>query len=129
MTVKTDRLENQDGSKGVAVDTVIEGSEKAWCNFNGTGTIAIRDSFNISSLVDNGTGQYHENFTNSFANSDYCFTGSSVAGISNFGISTSDELTNRTVSRTGIHYTMNGINSNAASDMVSVNMKILGELT
>ena len=45
---------------------------KAWINFNGTGTIAIRDSFNISSVTDGGTGIYTINFTNAMANSNYC---------------------------------------------------------
>tara|TARA_B100000686_G_scaffold353795_1_gene460856 strand:- start:4357 stop:5427 length:1071 start_codon:yes stop_codon:yes gene_type:complete len=44
---------------------------KAWVNFNGTGTIAIRDSYNVSSIVDNGTGHYTVNFTNDMANTDY----------------------------------------------------------
>ena len=37
---------------------------KSWINFNGSGTIAIRDSFNVSSITDNGTGDYTVNFTN-----------------------------------------------------------------
>jgi|TARA_Y100000033_G_scaffold41419_1_gene41866 hypothetical protein len=45
---------------------------KAWVNFNGSGTVAIRESFNISSLADNGTGDYTISFTNSFSNTDYC---------------------------------------------------------
>ena len=45
-----------------------------WLNFNGTGTIAIRDSFNISSLTDLGTGHYRSNFNITFANNDYCWT-------------------------------------------------------
>lgn len=40
---------------------------KAWVNFNGSGTIAIRTSFNVSSLTDNGTGDYTVNLTNSFS--------------------------------------------------------------
>ena len=44
---------------------------KAWVNFNGTGTVAIRDSHNVSSITDNGTGQYQVNFTNAMANSNY----------------------------------------------------------
>ncbi len=35
----------------------------AWVNFNGTGTVAIRDSFNVSSITDNGTGDYTVTFT------------------------------------------------------------------
>ena len=45
---------------------------KAWVNFNGTGTVAIRDSHNVSSITDNGTGQYQVNFTNAMANANYC---------------------------------------------------------
>jgi len=48
---------------------------KAWVNFNGTGTVAIRDSHNVSSITDNGTGTYTVNFTNNFANNDYCVSG------------------------------------------------------
>ena len=44
---------------------------KAWCNFNGTGTVAIRDSHNVSSISDNGTGNYGVNFSNNIANTNY----------------------------------------------------------
>lgn len=45
---------------------------KAWANFNGTGTPAIRASFNVSSIGDNGTGDYTVNFTNALADANYC---------------------------------------------------------
>tara|TARA_B100000287_G_scaffold95900_1_gene88066 strand:- start:504 stop:902 length:399 start_codon:yes stop_codon:yes gene_type:complete len=44
---------------------------KAWVNFNGTGTVAIRDSFNVSSITDVGTGQYGVNLQNAMANTNY----------------------------------------------------------
>ena len=44
---------------------------KAWVNFNGTGTVAIRDSHNVSSVTDNGVEDYTINFTNSMANANY----------------------------------------------------------
>lgn len=44
---------------------------KAWVNFNGTGTVAINDSFNVSSITDNGAGDYTINFTNTLANANY----------------------------------------------------------
>ena len=44
---------------------------KAWVNFNGTGTVAIRDSHNVSSITDNGTGDYLVNFTNNMANTNF----------------------------------------------------------
>ena len=43
----------------------------AWVNFNGTGTVAIRDSFNVSSITDNGTGDYTVNFATSMNNANY----------------------------------------------------------
>ena len=46
---------------------------RAWVNFNGTGTVAIRASFNVSSITDNGTGDYTVNFTNALADANYCF--------------------------------------------------------
>ena len=45
---------------------------KAWVNFNGTGTVAIRESGNVSSITDNGTGDYSANFTNNMGNSNFC---------------------------------------------------------
>ena len=47
---------------------------KAWVNFNGTGTVAIRDSFNVSSITDVGTGQYGVNIQNAMANANYAVT-------------------------------------------------------
>ena len=44
---------------------------KAWVNFNGTGTVAIRGSFNVSSITDDGTGLYTVNFTNALADANY----------------------------------------------------------
>jgi len=43
----------------------------AWVNFNGTGTPAIRDSYNVASITDNGTGNYTINFTSAVANANY----------------------------------------------------------
>jgi hypothetical protein len=47
-------------------------SARAWVNFNGTGTVAIRASGNVSSITDNGTGQYTVNFTTALADANYC---------------------------------------------------------
>ena len=48
--------------------TMVTGAQavKAWVNFNGTGTVAIRAAFNVSSITDSGTGLYAVNFTNAF---------------------------------------------------------------
>ena len=68
--IKADTLEH---STAGSLDTqyVVNGSAKAWVNFNGTGTIAARDSLNLSSLSDDGTGNFTVNFSSAFNNSNY----------------------------------------------------------
>ncbi len=47
----------------------------AWVNFNGLGTVAIREAFNISSITDLGAGRYRANFANPMANTNYAVLG------------------------------------------------------
>ena len=51
-----------------------QGLAKSWVNFNGQSTIATRDSFNISGLTDNGTGDYSVAINNDMANANYAVT-------------------------------------------------------
>lgn len=44
---------------------------RAWVNFNGTGTVAIRASFNVTSITDGGVGRYKVNFTNALPDANY----------------------------------------------------------
>lgn len=55
---------------------------KAWVNFDGTGTVAIRDSYNVASITDNGTGSYTVNFTSAMADANYCLGGFATYGAS-----------------------------------------------
>jgi hypothetical protein len=48
---------------------------KAWVNFNGTGTVAIRASYNVSSITDVALGQYTVNFTTAMPDANYAPTG------------------------------------------------------
>ena len=57
------------------------GLAKAWVNFNGTSTVAIRASYNVSSITDNGTGDYTVNFTTALADANYNFTFGAQGGI------------------------------------------------
>ena len=50
---------------------------RAWVNFNGDGTVAIRGSGNVSSITDNGVGQYTVNFTTAMVDANYTVTTSS----------------------------------------------------
>ena len=50
-------------------DTI--GKVRAWVNFNGTGTVAIRDSYNVSTITDDGPGTYTVNFTTAMVDANY----------------------------------------------------------
>ena len=71
--LRLDNIGNRVGSLAIPIDTVLQGTAKAWLNMNGTGTIAIRDSFNVSSITDNGTGDYTMTFAAAQPNANYGF--------------------------------------------------------
>lgn len=48
---------------------------RAWVNFNGTGTVSIRQAFNVSSITDNGTGDYTLNFASAMADANISLAG------------------------------------------------------
>jgi hypothetical protein len=72
-----------DGTNSTSATNCIQGSAKAWVNFNGTGTVAIRASYNVSSITDNGTGTYTVNFTNAISDANYCVTTAMSTNVSN----------------------------------------------
>jgi hypothetical protein len=69
-----------DGTNSTSATNCIQGSAKAWVNFNGTGTVAIRASYNVSSITDQGTGDYQINFTNALADANYAVTATGSNG-------------------------------------------------
>jgi hypothetical protein len=73
------------GTVSTSSANVIQGSAKAWVNFNGTGTVAIRASYNVSSITDNGTGQYTVNFTNAMPDVNFATTFNTNGNSDSFG--------------------------------------------
>ena len=65
---------------------------RAWVNFNGTGTVAIRASGNVSSITDNGTGDYTVNFATALPDVNYGFACCSTNGASGNSIPSSFSL-------------------------------------
>ena len=78
-TLKTNTLTGTSTAGSIAVTgegnstttNLQQGLAKAWVNFNGTGTIATRDTFNVSSLNDDGTGLYDFVYTNNMSSQNY----------------------------------------------------------
>jgi hypothetical protein len=85
-TLRTNTLSNVAGTASTAIENAINGSAKAWVNFNGTGTVAIRAQHNVSSITDNGTGDYTVNFTNAMPDANYSVVGvASINLVGNYG--------------------------------------------
>ena len=68
-----------DGTNSTSSTNCIQGSAKAWVNFNGTGTVAIRASYNVSSITRNAAGDYTVNYTNAFSDANYSFVGTATS--------------------------------------------------
>jgi hypothetical protein len=66
---------------------------RAWVNFDGTGTVSIRGSGNVSSITDNGAGNYNVNFTTAMPNVNYAITSATQAATTNLFSSFVDTLT------------------------------------
>ena len=70
-TLKVNTIQNTSAAHSSTPEQIAQGRAKSWINFNGSGTVAIRDSFNVSSLTDNGTGNYTVSFSTAMANTTY----------------------------------------------------------
>ena len=57
--------------EGSATTNVTQGLAKAWAFYNGTGTVAVSDSLNVSGITDNGTGDYTLTFSNNMGNATF----------------------------------------------------------
>jgi uncharacterized protein (AIM24 family) len=112
-TIKVTTIQNL---AGVEVYTA-----KAWVNFNGTGTVAIRASGNVSSITDNGTGDYTVNFTVALVDANYSVSGSGSAdGAGSSGIGFSNESRTTTACRVRLFVTTTANGSDQPAVMVSV---------
>ena len=112
-------------SEGGAVTTnLVQGLAKAWVNFNGTGTIAARDSFNLSGLTDNGTGNYTTSFISVMNNANY--TAVATCGLDSGGsrafCSTDSHAT------TSVAVLLRQAASNSNIDAADVQPALLGDL-
>ena len=102
---------------------------RAWVNFNGTGTVAIRGSGNVSSITDNGVGDYTVNFSTAMQDANYSaeITGNSVANGANMTYLT-EHVSSGSLSRTStsirVLSTASGGSQGGATDHITVNVSI-----
>lgn len=110
-----------------------QGVAIAWVNFNGTGTVAIRDSFNVSSITDNGTGDYTINFGSALANANYCPVFGQLANgasgpIVNTGVAAANLTSAPTLkSTTAMRINTGATNAPGLYDLAEIYAAILGD--
>lgn len=85
---------------------------RAWVNFNGTGTVAIRASGNVSSITDNGTGDYTVNFTTAMPD-----------------VNSSVNVTCQRMDVTSFEATYSGIRSNTSSNITTTSARVYTALS
>ena len=76
-TLKVDTIQNTSAQYSSTPLQIEQGRAKAHIEMNGTGTIAIKKSFNISSIVDNGAGKYEANLSITMSSTTFCVVGGS----------------------------------------------------
>ena len=106
---------------GETASRAVSGVAAAWVNFNGTGTIAARDSNNVASLTDNGTGDYSVNFSNSMANDDFSMVGTSCFSSNDTWVQNAQ---GQTTGLADVHITRGG----ALNDASIISINVHGDL-
>ncbi|NBW21556.1 MAG: hypothetical protein EBR82_77720, partial [Caulobacteraceae bacterium] len=133
-TVSTSAISTADDSityaklstSATEADNVAKRTAKAWVNFNGTGTVAIRDDFNVSSITDNGTGNYAINFSSNLSNANYCVAVSVDNGSSATIVNTAETGTFSTSSVVITTQYAGGSTNRTASDKVQICAAVFG---
>lgn len=126
-----------DGSAGVTTNaggsvnpsTTIDGinySCRAWVNFNGTGTVAIRGSGNVTSITDNGTGDYTVNFTTAMSDANYSAIGTAkiVGGVGGQNIRIHNDAYTTAVTTTAVKVQVTNAGNSAVADSEMVNIAV-----
>ena len=122
--LRVNTLTDASSNNSVPMATVSSGSAKAWFNFNGTGTVAILDSFNAASITDNATGDYTTTISNAMATINYCYT--ALGGNTSYSSTVRIENTDK---RTTTKMELIAYNTSSAElDMADLNALFHGDL-
>lgn len=100
----------------------------AWVNFNGTGTVAIRDSFGVTSITDNAVGNYTLNFSVAMENINYSLSGTArtTSSVSTGGSLCLLEGDTKTTSSVQVRVNGNDASGNSVRDASEVNVNVFG---
>jgi len=124
-TIKANTLLHSDGSttNPPAIPALDQRMASAWINFNGTSTVAIKDSYNVSSITDNGTGQYSVVFSTTMSDANYAAVTAGMAPVAGDGKATGTYTFNHTTTRCSI---TNLNHSNSFQDVGGLSLVVMG---
>ncbi len=129
-TVHTNTIQT---SSGGPVTLTKQHAAKAWANFNGSGTLAVRDSFNVTSISDDGTGLYSVDFSNAMSDGNYAapgcatyFGNDSATGLVYAMRTSSNVYTEHGTAGFALRISDN--NADSALDSGSVELTVMGDL-
>jgi len=137
-TLKFDTLTTSDSAntsteKSLDTSYVFNGTAKFWVNFNGTGTVATRDSFNYTSLTDSAVGTYVLTIANNMSNANYAHAGDSggTNSTTGGGVYSGDQVTARAT--TGytigaVHVVPSSNNDGTLVDCANIDNIVMGDL-
>ena len=127
-TAKLTTIQDASGSNGSTPEQVFQGRAKAWVNFNGEGTIAIRDSFNVSSITDEAVGVYTVNIDTDMANVNYCAVVTTGYSSNNIQTSQNSQLFQHSTKTVGSFKIRQGNSENNSNDDADdVNAVVFGD--
>lgn len=119
-TLRVDAIQNRTGGDIINA----KGMARAWVNFNGTGTVAIRTSFNVTSVTDGGTGNYTVNFATDMADANYAVLATSGDGSTNYRMVHVSDATAPTVSAVSLRTLTQNSGNPTATDHSRVSVAI-----
>ena len=106
--------------------SIQQGLAKSWINMDGSGTVGISDSFNVSGISDDGTGQYQLQIATDMANTDYsATTGLTRGGLANISFIDSGSDWNATTGTVGF---ITADNNNSVFDPDCMTITVHGDL-
>tara|TARA_R100000329_G_scaffold18098_1_gene18123 strand:- start:7212 stop:7616 length:405 start_codon:yes stop_codon:yes gene_type:complete len=132
-TLKVNTIQNTSAAHSSTPEEIAQGRAKVWVCFNGTTVTSsadmtgVRDSFNVSSVVDSGTGLYKINFSITFANTNFCVLGMSSDAQTQFGAYMVDLSSNSSHTRTTSSVSVFTSSSQALMDTTFNNVVVFGD--
>jgi len=126
-TLKADTIQSTGGG---AATLTKQYASKAWVNFNGNGTVAAQDSENISSISDNGTGDYTCNLVSAMSNTVYSGVASARDVSSGTNVVSADGNTSRTATASAFNVwaAYSGQSNKTLYDALFVDIALNGDL-